>query len=103
VCLSRHRHLPNTPSSKYLSDPTEDVRVATEVVLSEFLKEIRDITVVARKTHNEQAAKQDTSAEGTEPSDQNQEDTTPVYSEEEGDVNYPDGTNTDLDDRDLGC
>ena len=73
------------------------------MVLSEFLKEIRDITVVARKTNNEQAAKQDASAEGTELSDQNQEDTTPVYSEEEGDVNYPDGTNTDLDDRDLGC
>ena len=99
--LSCHRHLPNPPSRKYLSDPTEDVRVATEVVLSEFLKEIRDITVVARKTHNEQAAKQETSVEGTELGDQ--EDTTPVYSEEEGDVNYPDGTNTDLDDRDLGC
>ena len=103
VHLFCHCHPPNPSSRKYLSDPTEDVRVATEVVLSEFLKEIRDITVVARKTHNEQEAKQETAAEGAEPSDQSQEDTTPVYSEEEGEVNYPDGTNTDLDDRDLGC
>jgi len=34
---------------KYLSDPTEDVRVATENVLSDFLKEIHDITVVAHQ------------------------------------------------------
>ena len=73
------------------------------MVLSEFLKEIRDITVVARKTQNEQTAKQETSADGSEPSDQNQGDTTPAYSEEDGEGNYPDGTNTDLDDRDLGC
>ncbi|KAF9651765.1 ARM repeat-containing protein [Thelephora ganbajun] len=88
---------------KYLSDPTEDVRVATEVVLSEFLKEIRDITIVARKTHSEQAAKQEVAIEEVEPSDQNQGDATPVHSEDDdGDANYPDGTNTDLDDRDLG-
>lgn len=74
------------------------------MVLSEFLKEIRDITVVARKTQTEQAVKRDVAVEDAEPSDQSQGDTTPVYSEEEeGDVNYPDGTNTDLDDRDLGC
>ena len=101
--LFGHCNPPNPPSRKYLSDPTEDVRVATEVVLSEFLKEIRDITVVARRAHNEQTTKQDTTAEGAELSDQNQEDTTPVYSEEEGEGNYPDGSNTDLDDRDLGC
>jgi hypothetical protein len=78
--------------------------VATEVVLSDFLKEIRDITIVARKTYGEQAVKREVATEEAEPSDQNQEVTTPIYSEEEdGDVDYPDGTNTDLDDRDLGC
>ena len=94
-----------TPQSrKYLSDPTEDVRVATEVVLSEFLKEIRDITVVARKTQNEQAPKREVAIEEAEPSDQTQGDTTPIHSEEDdGDANYPDGSNTDFDDRDLGC
>ena len=74
------------------------------MVLSDFLKEIRDITVVARKTQNEQAAKREVAIEEAEPSDQNQGDTTPIHSEEEdGDVHYPDDSNTDLDDRDLGC
>ncbi|PPQ71095.1 hypothetical protein CVT24_009846 [Panaeolus cyanescens] len=40
---------------KYLSDPTEDVRVATEGLLAEFLREIRDVTLVTREL--EQAAK----------------------------------------------
>jgi len=96
--------LSEPPSRKYLSDPTEDVRVATEVVLSEFLKEIRDITVVARKTHSEQVAKREVAIEEAEPSDQTQGDTTPIHSEgDDGDVLSPDGSNTDLDDRDLGC
>lgn len=74
------------------------------MVLSEFLKEIRDITVVARKTQNEQTAKRDVTIEEAEPGDQNQGDTTPIHSEEDdGDVNFPDGSNTDFDDRDLGC
>lgn len=103
-CSCHHPRLFNPPSRKYLSDPTEDVRVATEVVLSEFLREIRDITIVARKTHSEQTTKREVTIEEAEPSDQNQEDATPVHSEEEeGDVNYPEDFNTDLDDRDLGC
>ncbi|KAJ6539694.1 vacuolar protein 14 C-terminal Fig4p binding-domain-containing protein [Mycena capillaripes] len=35
---------------KYLSDPTEDVRVATETLLADFLREIRDISVVRKRT-----------------------------------------------------
>ncbi|KAJ4479209.1 vacuolar protein 14 C-terminal Fig4p binding-domain-containing protein [Lentinula aciculospora] len=35
---------------KYLSDPTEDVRVATEVLLADFLREIRDVTVVRKRS-----------------------------------------------------
>ncbi|TFK43787.1 vacuolar protein 14 C-terminal Fig4p binding-domain-containing protein [Crucibulum laeve] len=34
---------------KYLSDPTEDVRVATETLLADFLREIRDVAVVSQK------------------------------------------------------
>ncbi|KAF8915375.1 vacuolar protein 14 C-terminal Fig4p binding-domain-containing protein [Mucidula mucida] len=34
---------------KYLSDPLEDVRVATKTLLAEFLREIRDVSVVQRK------------------------------------------------------
>lgn len=101
---SRHCHLSDALSRKYLSDPGEDVRVATEVVLSEFLKEIRDITAVARKTQNEQAPKREVAIEEVEQSSQNQGDTTPIHSEEEdGDLAYPDGSNTDFDDRDVGC
>ncbi|KAL4247019.1 VAC14 family protein [Abortiporus biennis] len=38
---------------KYLSDPTEDVRIATEKLLGDFLREIRDVTIV-QKQHEEQ-------------------------------------------------
>ncbi|KAH9938004.1 ARM repeat-containing protein [Fomitopsis serialis] len=34
---------------KYLSDPTEDVRIATENLLADFLREIRDVTTVQRQ------------------------------------------------------
>lgn len=34
---------------KYLSDPIEDVRVATEVLLADFLREIRDVSVVRKR------------------------------------------------------
>ncbi|KAF9077068.1 vacuolar protein 14 C-terminal Fig4p binding-domain-containing protein [Rhodocollybia butyracea] len=35
---------------KYLSDPTEDVRVATEVLLADFLHEIRDVSIVGKRS-----------------------------------------------------
>ncbi|CAA7260108.1 unnamed protein product [Cyclocybe aegerita] len=34
---------------KYLSDPTEDVRVATENLLAAILRELRDVTIVSRR------------------------------------------------------
>ncbi|KAF8721445.1 hypothetical protein AX14_010359, partial [Amanita brunnescens Koide BX004] len=40
---------------KYLSDPTEEVRTATENVLADFLRELRDVTAVNRI--NEEQAK----------------------------------------------
>ena len=36
--------------SKYLSDPTEDVRVATENLMADFLREIHDIAASARRS-----------------------------------------------------
>jgi vacuole morphology and inheritance protein 14 len=41
------------PPRKYLSDPTEDVRIAAENQLAEFLREIREVTIV-RKHREEQ-------------------------------------------------
>lgn len=46
---------------KYLSDPTEDVRVATETLLADFLREIRDVSIVRRQLDNQ--AKAQTPAE----------------------------------------
>jgi len=45
LCLYLLRSL----RSKYLSDPTEDVRVATENLLADLLRELRDVTVVSRQ------------------------------------------------------
>ncbi|KAH8096728.1 ARM repeat-containing protein [Cristinia sonorae] len=44
---------------KYLSDPTEDVRIATENLLGEFLREIRDVTLVQRHHEEELRAKRE--------------------------------------------
>jgi vacuole morphology and inheritance protein 14 len=38
---------------KYLSDPTEDVRIAAENQLAEFLREIREVTVVRKHREEE--------------------------------------------------
>ncbi|KAF8969322.1 vacuolar protein 14 C-terminal Fig4p binding-domain-containing protein [Flammula alnicola] len=52
---------------KYLSDPTEDVRVATENLLADFLRELRDVTIVSRQL--EQHVKSKTPAESIRRSD----------------------------------
>lgn len=44
---------------KYLSDPTEDVRIATENLLGDFLREIRDVTLVQRHHDEEMRAKRE--------------------------------------------
>ena len=38
--------------SKYLSDPTEDVRTATENLLADFLREMRDIAIVQKRSED---------------------------------------------------
>ncbi|KAF7352485.1 Heat repeat containing protein [Mycena venus] len=47
---------------KYLSDPTEDVRVATETLLADFVREIRDISVVRKRTEEQARSKRDSSS-----------------------------------------
>ncbi|KAF5358988.1 hypothetical protein D9758_004832 [Tetrapyrgos nigripes] len=42
---------------KYLSDPTEDVRVATEILLADFLRETRDVSTVTKKTEEQAKSK----------------------------------------------
>lgn len=39
---------------KYLSDPTEDVRIATENLLADFLREIREVSL-SQKRYEEQS------------------------------------------------
>ena len=59
ICtLLRRLRLP-LASRKYLSDPTEDVRVATENLLADFLREIRDVTEVQKKHEAQLRAKRE--------------------------------------------
>ena len=48
---------------KYLSDPTEDVRVATENQLAEFLREIKEVTLVQKRYAEDQRLKELAAAE----------------------------------------
>ncbi len=62
---SLHTHTPFLTylfSRKYLSDPTEDVRIAAENQLAEFLREIREVTIV-RKHREEQQRSGDVESE----------------------------------------
>lgn len=52
-----HQYSPK--KRKYLSDPTEDVRVATETLLADFLREIREVTIVNQQTEEQVKAKRD--------------------------------------------
>ncbi|KAJ7094447.1 vacuolar protein 14 C-terminal Fig4p binding-domain-containing protein [Mycena belliarum] len=47
---------------KYLSDPTEDVRVATETLLADFVREIRDVTVVRQRAEEKAKSIRDNSS-----------------------------------------
>ncbi|KZT24580.1 ARM repeat-containing protein [Neolentinus lepideus HHB14362 ss-1] len=44
---------------KYLSDPTEDVKNQTENVLADFLREIRDVTLVRKRNEEQSRLKQE--------------------------------------------
>ncbi|KAJ7087383.1 vacuolar protein 14 C-terminal Fig4p binding-domain-containing protein [Mycena crocata] len=47
---------------KYLSDPTEDVRVATETLLADFVREIRDVSIVRKRAEEKARSKRDSSS-----------------------------------------
>ncbi|KAI0034126.1 vacuolar protein 14 C-terminal Fig4p binding-domain-containing protein, partial [Vararia minispora EC-137] len=47
---------------KYLSDPTEDVRIATDNQLAELLREIKEVTIVQKRREAEQRLKDSTAA-----------------------------------------
>ncbi|CDO73780.1 hypothetical protein BN946_scf185015.g108 [Trametes cinnabarina] len=44
---------------KYLSDPTDDVRVATEGLLADFLREIREVTIVQKRQEEQMRARRE--------------------------------------------
>ncbi|KAI9068475.1 ARM repeat-containing protein [Trametes sanguinea] len=44
---------------KYLSDPTDDVRVATEGLLADFLREIREVTMVQKRQEEQMRARRE--------------------------------------------
>ena len=47
------------PPRKYLSDPTDDVRVATEGLLADFLREMRQVTMVQKRQEEQLKAKRE--------------------------------------------
>ena len=59
ICSLLRRLRSLLASRKYLSDPTEDVRVATENLLADFLREIRDVTEVQKKYEAQLKAKRE--------------------------------------------
>ena len=46
---------------RYLSDPIEDVRVATENLLAEFLQEVRDIAIAQKRREDKSRAQRERS------------------------------------------
>ncbi|KAJ7284062.1 vacuolar protein 14 C-terminal Fig4p binding-domain-containing protein [Mycena rebaudengoi] len=46
---------------KYLSDPTEDVRVATETLLADFVREIREVSIVRKRAEEDAKSKRNSS------------------------------------------
>src|SRR5258708_3173347 len=57
----------NEMISKYLSDPTEDVQVATENLMADFLREIRGIAISNRQRREKErkANEQNESSDGS--------------------------------------
>ena len=110
-----HRYFTN---SKYLSDPTEDVRVATENLMADFLREIREIAIFARRREEKARANREIkSLEPKEPKgyDDRLPDITVVLPERGAFLTDHDGRSSALDtesaqqnqsardDRDNGC
>ncbi|OSX59406.1 hypothetical protein POSPLADRAFT_1151047 [Postia placenta MAD-698-R-SB12] len=58
---------------KYLSDPTQDVRVATENLLADFLREICEVTAVQQRSEEQLKAKREAAAEQSRRADPEKE------------------------------
>ncbi|KAI0775377.1 vacuolar protein 14 C-terminal Fig4p binding-domain-containing protein [Irpex lacteus] len=90
--------------TKYLSDPTEDVRIATENLLADFLREIRDVTLVQRHHEDQLKAKRaieaETAARGADGDKEKLPDIT--MSIDDTSTTPPDEKEGDIDERDLG-
>jgi vacuole morphology and inheritance protein 14 len=98
---------------KYLSDPSEDVRIATENQLAEFLREIKEVTLVQKHRLDEQRYRvtaspsqapfqdreKDLAAENT--SEQAKSTNGEIDGSELG-PEADNGLNNDIDERDLG-
>jgi vacuole morphology and inheritance protein 14 len=99
-------------TSKYLSDPTEDVRVATENILADFLREIRQVTSVRKRAEEQAKSKRDTAAADGELEDKDHSEETSqggfapgsmANSMADATSTYKDEQASDLDIRDIGC
>ncbi|KAJ6538479.1 vacuolar protein 14 C-terminal Fig4p binding-domain-containing protein [Mycena vulgaris] len=87
---------------KYLSDPTEDVRVATETLLADFVREIRDVSVVRKRAEEQARSKRDSGS--IRRSDLGGDDRLPDFSSNYGDeMALKDDSATDVDYRDTGA
>jgi vacuole morphology and inheritance protein 14 len=88
---------------KYLTDPTEDVRVATETLLADFLREIRDVTRVRDRIDKQQAHTSDVKVGHSKPtdltSDRNSLDVrdSATYSERDDGIVFDENENKDKD------
>ncbi|KAJ7498594.1 vacuolar protein 14 C-terminal Fig4p binding-domain-containing protein [Mycena latifolia] len=102
---------------KYLSDPTEDVRVATETLLADFVREIRDVSVVRKRAEEKAKSQRDSSSiRRSEPGDDrlpdfsvDQSERSAFIADNDDQSNYgdesalKDDAPTDVDYRDTGA
>ncbi|KAI6166239.1 vacuolar protein 14 C-terminal Fig4p binding-domain-containing protein [Pisolithus thermaeus] len=86
---------------KYLSDPTEDVRVATERLLADFVREIRDVSELRRRHEELAGATESHGADESQPGSERA-----VITPESGFVSDQEDSNehrADRDDRHTGA
>jgi hypothetical protein len=90
---------------KYLSDPTEDVRVATENLLADFLREIHDVTIISRQfEHHAKEKYRSSSTLAHRPDLENGHESESDRKSHQGSepaVNHD--VTSELDDQDIGC
>jgi vacuole morphology and inheritance protein 14 len=88
---------------KYLSDPTEDVRVATEHLLADFLREVRHVTNVRKKIEERAKAKQAESGDADHEDESEEGQTAAIATESTANSVHDTEVASEIDFRDLGC